>query len=249
MRAAYAVARSFGADADRRFVPERHSLVCASRGVLRLQGAGSRWLLPPARAALVAAGQPVVVGVPKPVMTASIFIDSHRYPPPTSPLAVFDLTPLAQALVREAATWAAPQEPMTGHDQTVADALVAVVWRLAANPNGVVMPVGRSLEVIEALSHTEDRPAGPLTFDEVAAHVGLAPRSLARRFQDELGLTWRGALRRSRIQRAVELLAVGEASVARVAHDVGYGSLSAFSVAFRDLTGHAPSKYRDTFGS
>ena len=234
MRAAYAVARSFGADADRRFVPERHSLVCASRGVLRLQGAGSRWLLPPARAALVAAGQPVVVGVPKPVMTASIFIDSHRYP---------------QALVREAATWAAPQEPMTGHDQTVADALVAVVWRLAANPNGVVMPVGRSLEVIEALSHTEDRPAGPLTFDEVAAHVGLAPRSLARRFQDELGLTWRGALRRSRIQRAVELLAVGEASVARVAHDVGYGSLSAFSVAFRDLTGHAPSKYRDTFGS
>ena len=77
--------------------------------------------------------------------------------------------------------------------------------------------------------------------------MGLAPRSLARRFEDEAGMTWRAVLRRMRVLRAIEELAAGEDSVTAIAHAVGYTSLSAFNTGFRDLTGRTPTQYRATF--
>jgi AraC-like DNA-binding protein len=60
-------------------------------------------------------------------------------------------------------------------------------------------------------------------------------------------MTWREALRRVRLTRAVELLAVGDTSVTEVALAVGYNSISAFNAAFRDLMGSSPSDYRASF--
>jgi len=89
--------------------------------------------------------------------------------------------------------------------------------------------------------------ADDLGFDEVAGEVGLTPRSLARRFEDECGATWTAVLRRMRVLRAVERLAADDDSVTAIAHAVGYTSLSAFNAAFRDLTGRTPTQYRATF--
>jgi len=94
---------------------------------------------------------------------------------------------------------------------------------------------------------TADAMADQPRFDAVAADVGLASRSLARRFEQELGMTWRGALRRLRVLRAIELLAGTEATVTQIAMDVGYTSLSAFESAFRDLVGRSPTEYRSGF--
>jgi len=46
---------------------------------------------------------------------------------------------------------------------------------------------------------------------------------------------------------AIERLATSEDSVTTIAHAVGYTSLSAFNLAFRDLTGRTPTEYRSTF--
>jgi AraC-like DNA-binding protein len=72
----------------------------------------------------------------------------------------------------------------------------------------------------------------------------LAPRSLARRFEDEIGMTWRAVLRRMRVLRAIEELAAGDAPVTEIAFRVGYTSLSAFNAEFRELTGRTPTQYR-----
>ena len=109
------------------------------------------------------------------------------------------------------------------------------------------MPSGRSAEVRRALEITGERLAGEARFDEIAAEVGLAPRSLARRFEKELGMTWRAALRRLRVLRAIELLAGTDATVTQIAMDVGYTSLSAFESAFRDLIDKTPIDYRAGF--
>jgi len=81
----------------------------------------------------------------------------------------------------------------------------------------------------------------------LAQEVGLAPRSLARRFSDETGMTWRAALRRMRLLRAIEELAAGDTPVTKIAFMVGYTSLSAFNAAFRELTGRTPTQYRLSF--
>jgi transcriptional regulator GlxA family with amidase domain len=126
-------------------------------------------------------------------------------------------------------------------------ALVAVAWRLAQHPSPVTVPAGQSPELRRALALTDDGLAEEVRFDDVARDVGLAPRSLARRFEDECGMTWRAVLRRMRVLRAIEQLAIDEDSVTTIAHAVGYTSLSAFNTAFRDLTGRTPTQYRATF--
>jgi transcriptional regulator GlxA family with amidase domain len=123
-------------------------------------------------------------------------------------------------------------------------ALVAATWALAEQPTAARMPSGRSPEVRRALDLTARRIADAPTIGAVATAVGLAPRSLARRFEDELGMTWRAALRRLRILRAMELLVSSDSSVTEIAFAVGYSSLSAFQVAFRDLANQTPSEYR-----
>ncbi|MEZ5935599.1 MAG: helix-turn-helix domain-containing protein [Alphaproteobacteria bacterium] len=77
--------------------------------------------------------------------------------------------------------------------------------------------------------------------------VCQSPRTLARRFSDEMGMTWREVLRRLRIIRAIEALATTDKSATTIAYDVGYGSLSAFNSAFRGQTGKGPGEYRASF--
>lgn len=247
-RQAYAFTRSFAPAPAQELLVDRHYLLCASRGALRLEAEGQRWLLPPARAALVEAGRPVLVGIPQAATTASVLFDVAFVAPPPAPLAVVDLTPLARLLVAECGAWGESDEPLPPRGVALFTALAAVTWQLAERPSPVVVPAGRSIEVRRALALTERALADDVRFEDVARAVGLVPRSLARRFEDELGTTWRAVLRRMRVLRAVELLAAGDTPVTTVAHEVGYGSLSAFNAAFRELTGRTPTEYRASFG-
>jgi AraC-like DNA-binding protein len=246
-REAFAFARDFAAAPSSELRVDRHYLLCASRGALRLEARGSAWVLPPARAALIAAGEPIQIAIPRPVTTSSVLFDPGFAPEPPAPLTVFDLSPLARALVSECVAWPDAAEPLPQYALSVFGALAAVAWRLAQHASPVTVPAGQSPELRRALALTGDRLAEEVRFEDVADSVGLAPRSLARRFEDECGMTWRAVLRRMRVLRAIEELASSEASVSTVAHAVGYTSLSAFNAAFRDLTGRTPTEYRATF--
>ena len=246
-RPAYSFVRTFPAEPERELCVDRHYLLCASAGVLRLEAEGQAWLLPPARAALIEAGRPIRVSIEQPVRTASVLFDTGFVAAPPAPLTVFDLSGLARALVAECGAWGPSEEPLTAYAQTLFAALAAVTWRLAEQPSPVVVPAGRSPELRRALRLTEQRLGDEIRFEEVADQVSLAPRSLARRFEEETGMTWRAVLRRMRVLRAIEELAAGDASVTRIAFMVGYTSLSAFNSAFRELTGRTPTQYRASF--
>jgi AraC-like DNA-binding protein len=246
-REAFAFTRAFAPAAPTELIVDRHYLLCVSSGALRLEAEGQRWLLPPARAALLRAGRPVLVAIPQPATTASVLFDVDFVPPPVRDLAVFDLDPLARALVAECGAWQEADDPLPAYPRAMFAALAAVAWRLADQPSPVVVPAGRSAEVRNALRLTEERLGDELRFEDVAACVGLVPRSLARRFEAELGMPWRAVLRRMRVLQAIERLAADDTAVTTIAHEVGYGSLSAFNAAFRELTGATPSDYRATF--
>ncbi len=246
-REAFAFAREFATAPTSELCVDRHYLLCASRGALRLEAHGKSWVLPPARAALIAAGEPIQVTIPHPVTTSSVLFDPDFAPEPPAPLTVFDLSPLARALVSECVLWPQAAEPLPSYARSVFGALAAVAWRLAEHSQPVTVPAGRSPELRQALTITSEQLAEDVRFEDVARVVGLAPRSLARRFEDECGMTWRAVVRRMRVLRAIEELAAGEESVATIAHAVGYTSVSAFNAGFRDLTGRTPTQYRATF--
>jgi AraC-like DNA-binding protein len=246
-RKAYSFVRTFAPEPARDLCVDRHYLLCASAGVLRLETQGQVWLLPPARAALIEAGRPIRVSIPRPVTTASVLFDTAFTPPPPAPLTVFDLSPLARALVAECGAWGEDDDPLTNYAETLFAALAVVSWRLAEQPSPAVVPAGRSTELRQALRITDERLASDIRFEEVAGEVGLTPRSLARRFEAETGLTWRAVLRRMRVLRAIEELADDDIPVTEIAFAVGYASLSAFNAAFRELTGRTPTEYRASF--
>ena len=246
-REAYAFVRDFAPAPHSELCVDRHYLLCTSKGVVRLEAHGKTWLLPPARAALIAAGEPIRVAIPQPVTSSSVLFDTGFAPEPPAPLTVFDLNPLARALIRECLDWPDTTEPLPSYARSVFGALAAVAWRLAQHPSPVTIPAGQSLELRRALELTQERLAEDPRFEDIARDVGLTPRSLARRFENESGMTWRAVVRRMRVLRAIEELAASEDSVTTVAHRVGYTSLSAFNAGFRDLTGRTPTQYRATF--
>ncbi len=246
-REAYSFVRTFPAEPVRELCVDRHYLLCASAGALRLEGAGQTWLLPPARAALIEAGKRILVSIPQPVTTASILFDTGFAPSPPAALTVFDLSPLARALIDECGAWGEDDEPLPPYARTIFSALATVSWRLAERPSPVVVPAAQSRELRRVLELTEQRLDATLRLEDLASEVGLVPRSLARRFESEVGMTWRAVLRRMRVLRAIERLAADETPVTQIAFEVGYSSLSAFNAAFRELTGQTPTEYRASF--
>lgn len=78
---------------------------------------------------------------------------------------------------------------------------------------------------------------------EVAAELGIGPRTLQRRLR-ERGLSFREAADRARFALARELLAGTGAPLAQIAFRLGYSQPSAFHRAFRRLGGTTPGAYR-----
>lgn len=78
---------------------------------------------------------------------------------------------------------------------------------------------------------------------QVAASLGLAPRTLQHRLDQE-GLQFRQLVDRLLQERALRLLGQAQLSVADVALKLGFANQSAFHHAFKRWTGQAPGAWR-----
>ncbi|WP_375174583.1 helix-turn-helix domain-containing protein [Pseudooceanicola sp.] len=226
------------------FSDDRHYLLYARGGLLKLEAEGRRWSLPPARAALIAAGQPVTFWLPGPVTALSVLFDTGWTTAPDDPLAVFDLSPLARALLDELRS--CTEGPRDDHDLRLFETLYHTILRLARAPSPASRPTGESDLVRHALDRTEATLAEAPTFANLAQHLNVTERTLARRIHAETGMTWSANLRLMRILCAIEGLVTTRDSVTDIAFATGYTSLSAFNAAFRDLVGLTPTEYRDS---
>jgi len=196
---------------------------------------------------LIAANQPITISILSKLTSASVLFAPDFMPAPASALSVFDVSKLARELIVECQEWGPDSGPLSAYARTIFETLAAVVQNLAQSPSPCVLPTPSSDALARALALTEEQAAHAPNFIDIARESGQSSRALARRFSEEMGMTWRDALRRIRMIRAVEALASTDASVTEIAMSVGYNSLSSFNVAFRDLTGKSPSQYRATF--
>ena len=90
-----------------------------------------------------------------------------------------------------------------------------------------------------ALTALHAEPARPWTLEDMATMAGLSRSGFALLFKQTVGLTPGEHLARFRVAVAQEKLARG-LPLKVVANDVGYGSPTALSRAFRGLTGTSP---------
>jgi AraC-like DNA-binding protein len=152
---------------------------------------------------------------------------------------VFSVSSLLQALIVEAAEIEG-QDDRDGYARRVAGLILDQLRRARPLPAALPWPRGGSLaRICETLYADPSDPRGP---EEWGRELGMSERTLARRFQAELGMSLRSWRRRLRLFKAIELLG-GGLGVTQTAMELGYGSTSAFVYAFRTEMGCSPQAY------
>jgi AraC-like DNA-binding protein len=95
-----------------------------------------------------------------------------------------------------------------------------------------------------ALDLMHAAPGRPWGLEELAQAAAMSRTSFAERFREVAGLPPLTYLSRWRMLLAQRALRDGDVRVSTLATDLGYGSESAFSTAFKRLVGESPLRYR-----
>jgi AraC-like DNA-binding protein len=128
-------------------------------------------------------------------------------------------------------------------DVTLVSALRAWSSRPDGGAPGWFLAAGDPV-VGPALALLHDRPADPWTVASLAAAVGVARATLARRFTGLVGEPPMGYLAGWRMAVATDLLRDPQLTLTGIARRVGYASPFALSAAFKRATGVSPAVHR-----
>jgi AraC-like DNA-binding protein len=227
----------------RHYFPEHaHSwnqVVYAISGVLTVAVEGRSFVISPEQAVWLPTGLRHRVGSLFGAEFRSLWIaDEAGAGLPNKPT-VFSVSSLLQALIVEAAEIEG-QDDRDGYAGRVAGLILDQLRRARPLPAALPWPRGGSLaRICETLYADPSDPRGP---EEWGRELGMSERTLARRFQAELGMSLRSWRRRLRLFKAIELLG-GGLGVTQTAMELGYGSTSAFVYAFRTEMGCSPQAY------
>ena len=131
----------------------------------------------------------------------------------------------------------------------VARRLVVPPHRDGGQAQFITTPVRRSEN--QTLSATLQWVTGnlnePHTVADMAAHSHMAPRTFARRFRKDMGVSPHRWLTRQRVLLAQRLLETTTASIDSIAVDCGFGTAATLRHHFHGETHTTPTSYRTAF--
>lgn len=153
---------------------------------------------------------------------------------------VFATTPLMQGLVDRLTALDASSAAFEGRRARLVGVLLDELAASAKPSLHLPMPQDKRLSAMAAALAND--PALPDTIDQWADRIGMARRTLTRRFAAETGLSFAQWRQQSRLLKAVELLSLAT-PVTTVALTVGYSSVSAFIETFRKHFGCTPARF------
>lgn len=217
-----------------------NQLVHAISGVLTVTVEGSCFAISPEQAVWLPSGTRHRVGSLLGSEFRSLWIAADAGAGVAEACTVFRVSPLLRALIIEAAEIQG-REDGSGYAGRVTALILDQLRRAEPLPAALPWPRrGILLKLCEALYAD---PGDPRGVEEWGAILGMSTRTLARRFDGEVGMSMRAWRRRLRLFKAIELLA-GDLSVTQIALELGYGSTSAFTYAFRTEMGRSPQAHR-----
>ncbi|MFO0735330.1 MAG: helix-turn-helix transcriptional regulator [Labilithrix sp.] len=237
-RAAFVLAESYEPTAGSWHTHRRAQLVHAAAGVLTVATEAGRWIAPPQRAIWVPGGMKHRVASARPFRLLTLYVDPHVLRRTTCAVVAVDR--LVAELLETAGTFG-PGYPKTGPEARLVQVLLDRLPALAIAPL-LHLPRPTSPELVRIAKAIAQEPADRRTLEEWAALVGLGPKTAARRFQAETGLTFGRWRQQCRLLAAIEHLAAGS-SVTRTAFEVGYDDVSSFIATFKASMGTTPARY------
>jgi AraC-like DNA-binding protein len=229
-----------------RLDPHMHresQLVFATRGTMQVTTPGGRWLVPPDRAVWVPARLEHSIDVLAGIEMRTLYFDLNwlaRHGGSRSLKAEFVVR--VSRLLHEAILALFDGRS----DAERSDLLVRLILRelhQAEDPTTFI-PLPHEVRCRRAAELVLADPSGAHEIDDLAQQVGTSARTLSRLFSAETQLSFKSWCQRARIAAGIERLSMDpKASLKQLAADLGYASLSAFSHAFRQVTGKTPTEF------
>lgn len=137
------------------------------------------------------------------------------------------------------------EQPQSDADWRLCEVLID---RLRLAPvNTSYLPMSDDKFLAPILRALEENPGDNTTLAQWAKRVFTTERTLARRCQQQLQMSFSEWRQRLRFLRAIALLEQG-CSVQGIAHELGYSSASALIVMFQQQAGTTPDRYRSRLG-
>lgn len=133
----------------------------------------------------------------------------------------------------------------------VARTMVTPPHRQAGQAQFIPMPVAPAHRggIGPVLDWARSRLDQPLRIADMAAQAATSERNFLRRFSAQVGVGPKQWLRRERVAAAQILLERSTQRLDSIAQAVGFGSVSALRIAFRQTIGVPPTLHRRQFGS
>lgn len=219
-----------------RHVHVRHQLAWAASGVLTVSTDAGGWVLPPSRALWIPAGVPHEVRASGRAVMRALYVASARCPIRWDQPTPVEASPLLAELICRLDDPALPTAPRRRTEAVLFDLLTPVAVATAR------APLPRDRRALDVAHGLLANLGDGRSLDQWGRAVGSSPRTLARAFATDTGVSFGKWRTSARISVALPLLAAGE-PVGRVAVRVGYQNASAFVAAFRRQTGVTPGDY------
>lgn len=212
----------------------------ALEGIVRVSAGNNTWIVPPLRAIWIPPDLVHEIVTLEQTRLRVLYIDAGSTPfieSGTSPnCKVLDVS----SLLRELIVALADSDECGPREAMIRALILDELGQLPTLPICVPLPTDKRLKTL--CNKLIEQPATTLTLEQWAPRVGASPRTLARLFQHELGLTFGAWRQQMRLAHAAPMIARGM-PLSQVAAELGYTSQSAFSAMFKKTFGQSPSAF------
>lgn len=235
------------ANARTEYLPHRHhwgQVIFVKYNVLEIQVEGERLLTPPNLPVWVPPGQLHASYNHKQAHFRTLNIAADTCQAFPSRACLLRVSPVVHAIIDDCAA----REllvPLSEQDLRLCDVLLDQLF--IAERQQSYLPSTDDKILGPVLQALEQNPADNTTLAAWARRVYSTERTLSRRSQSLLGMSFSEWRQRLRFLHAISLLERGK-SVQEVALDLGYSSASALIVMFQQQAGTTPERYRHRRG-
>ena len=225
------------------YAPHRHpwgQLNRISLGLMELEVAGQRLMAPADYVVWIPADLPHAAYVRQAMDYTSVYVSAELAARLPGEPCLIGQSPLVRALLDDFCQRRVGAM-VDEWDRCQAALLVEHLVRAGRQASYLPDSPDRQLQPILQALHLD--PADPRTLSQWAQQVHSTERTLARRFQRELGMSFVQWRNRARFLKALAWLKDGW-PVQDIAAQLNYGTPSAFIAMFRKQVGFSPERYR-----
>src|SRR6266567_3472040 len=212
----------------------------AQTGALKVTTDRRVWIVHPHRAVWLPPNYPHKMSTLDPVEMHAVYIRQDACPKhaPREPC-VIQVSSLLRELVLRATSIPAEYDEAGHEGKIIALLLGEIDWSRAHVHVMARLQDSRLLAIERALA---SNPGDSRTLEQWADLAGASPRTLARQFLRETGISFRAWREQFRAMNAIPALMTGR-PITLLANELGYESAGAFTAMFRRVMGMTPSRF------